>query len=480
MKRWGTWEELILGGAVVRHGTHNWNVVALELRARTIYPYMFTPEACKSKYENLQKRYSGCTSLFEELRKRRVAELKRELEKSEDSIGSLESKLGSLKAKKELYSQVGYTSSQTESPVYLPKTEVLESSGKDTSKDGLSAGSFTLDSGTKVEIKKEVLESCDQERDLIINKVIETSNEQRGALKKRRGKRKRKDCSKEASFGESDNLGSTNAVNASCLKETSTSDCSRIVRSCIDGQDRDLLSGASGDLIEIFSSIAESNHALGFKHRLDSQKRAKYKKIIRQHMDFDTLRSRIASCSIKSPRELFRDLLLLANNALVFYSRKTREYKSALSLRNHIMKAYRQHSKDNSVNMASSYLVSLSPMCNPPVRPRSVRPRPIERKLATKIADAESVLAWTPQGYKKLSSPDPCTLSLQPLAMSKKISEAKQEFNILTVADSNLPSQSLVMAKKGFSRPGMIGHGTAYQRLKATVTKERKRPRQRL
>lgn len=38
---WGTWEELILGSAVRRHGTRDWNVVASELRARTIY---FTPE----------------------------------------------------------------------------------------------------------------------------------------------------------------------------------------------------------------------------------------------------------------------------------------------------------------------------------------------------------------------------------------------------------------------------------------------------
>jgi hypothetical protein len=42
--RWGTWEELLLGGAVLRHGTRDWNVVAAELRARTVCPYTFTPE----------------------------------------------------------------------------------------------------------------------------------------------------------------------------------------------------------------------------------------------------------------------------------------------------------------------------------------------------------------------------------------------------------------------------------------------------
>ena len=43
-RRWGTWEELILGGAVIRHGTQDWNVVASELRTRIVSPYGFTPE----------------------------------------------------------------------------------------------------------------------------------------------------------------------------------------------------------------------------------------------------------------------------------------------------------------------------------------------------------------------------------------------------------------------------------------------------
>lgn len=49
MGRWGTWEELLLGGAVLRYGTRNWNVVAAELRARTVCPYIITPEVKKIK-----------------------------------------------------------------------------------------------------------------------------------------------------------------------------------------------------------------------------------------------------------------------------------------------------------------------------------------------------------------------------------------------------------------------------------------------
>lgn len=42
--KWGTWEELILGSAVLRHGKKDWNLIASELRVRTVYPFSFTPE----------------------------------------------------------------------------------------------------------------------------------------------------------------------------------------------------------------------------------------------------------------------------------------------------------------------------------------------------------------------------------------------------------------------------------------------------
>jgi len=51
MKGWGTWEELLLGGAILRHGTKDWNIVATELRARTVFPYTITPEV-KSTINN--------------------------------------------------------------------------------------------------------------------------------------------------------------------------------------------------------------------------------------------------------------------------------------------------------------------------------------------------------------------------------------------------------------------------------------------
>ncbi|KAA8515316.1 hypothetical protein F0562_018454 [Nyssa sinensis] len=458
--RWGTWEELILGGAVLRHGTQDWGVVASELRARTLFPYSFTPEACKAKYDDLQQRYSGCTAWFEELRKRRVAELRRELEKSEDSIGSLESKLESLKAEKGDYSRVDYSSSQTESPVPLLKLEQVESSAKESSKDGLSAGSFTQDTRTnwspdchipaiasaaEMETKLEVSVSFEQEKLFSIRKHAQTSNEQRGTLRKRRGKRKRKDCNrepKEGSIGGSENLGSTNVGTTSQYKENSTSECAQTIRSSsVNDYNKGSSRGGNDDLMKLLNSLEENgNAALVFRHRLDSQKRARYKKIIRRHMDFDTIRSRIASCSIMSAKELFRDLLLLANNALVFYSKRTREYKSAMLLRDIVTKAYRQHYKDS--NKTAPTIFPISPLCNPPVKPRSLRQH--KCKMSANVPGAENFVSWTSLGCKKQSN-----------------------------ADSS-PSVESAMAKKGISRIGHFGRGPPNQCPK-TQMKERKR-----
>lgn len=467
-KRWGTWEELILGGAVLRHGTQDWNVVASELRARTLYPYCFTPQACKAKYEDLRRRYSGTNAWFDELRKRRVAELKRELEKSEDSIGSLESKIEILKAEKRHFSKADCGSNGTESPAPLLRSDGNESFGKETSKDGLSASSFTQDTSISwslypqipvlvscagTDIKQEVSASLEEQKDLHTNKLVETGNREGGTLRKRRGMRKRKDCNieaKEGSIGESDNHGSTNVVSSSHCKETSTSDCDRTIRlPSRDGNTRGACQMRSDCLIGIFNSIAEYKVAFVFRHRLDSQKRARYKKIIRQHMDFDMIRSRLVSCSIHSARELFRDLLLLANNALVFYSKRTREYKSAVVLRDIVLKAYRQHFK-GSYNKATSASLPMRSLYNPPVKPRSARRRPSQPKQSAKLDKAEKFAANAPKVHPKPSDPD-----------------------------ANVPLQSLLMAKKGIKRPAKVKTASAKPQSKTSLPKDKKAARQR-
>ncbi|KAL6957040.1 hypothetical protein U1Q18_047189 [Sarracenia purpurea var. burkii] len=437
----------------------------------------------------------GCLiAWFEELRKRRVAELRQELEKSEGSIGlkalecweetrSLESKLESLKAETGNCGHADYGSSRTASPVPVLKSEGVESSGKDTSKDGLSAGSFTQDIRTnwfpgshipasvaEMNTRPEIYECLEQEKISGIKNLAENSNELGVTLQKRRGKRKRKDYNrepKEWSNGESENLGSTNVVSStSTCKKNSTSDCGPTVRSSsINDYDRGSSRVENDDLMDLFNSLAENDNALVFRHRLDSQKRARYKKTIRRHMDFDTIRARISSCSTVSVKELFRDLLLLANNATVFYSKRTREHKTALLLRDIITKAYKQHCGD-SQPQAACPIFPLSPMCNPPVKPRSTRRH--NRKLSAKPPAAENVIDGiprTPKGWKKPNNVENVVGGMPDKCKNRSNSE-------IVISRSSM--ESLMVGKKGFSWLGMFGSIPSNQLLEAPM-KERKR-----
>ncbi|KAI3859163.1 hypothetical protein MKX03_018741 [Papaver bracteatum] len=424
MMNWGTWEELLLGGAVIRHGTRAWDAVASELRSRTIYPFSFTPEVCKAKYRDLRKRYCGCKTWFEELRKQRVAELKRELVKSEDSIGSLETKIESLKAEKvedqhqdnDNINMVRYDPRPTVSPDSNGSTERIGFHRKtsNNSKDGLSASSFTEETRTNwspvcqvpiatasnqemenltdtdpedAKVKPENLRSVEE-----VCADIPISN-----LRKRRGKRKRKDCSsielkKETSVGEngeSDVLSTVEVVMDGRDFDDQGAKLSDRVDQTVVVKGREKL-----DLMKIFESFMENEHASMFCSRLDSQKRARYKNTIRRHTDFNTIRAGISNGSIKSTRELYRDILLLTNNAINFYSKNTRQYTFAISLRNLAKNTFQQiqnvsclDSGGDSIGGGDDRISCEAQQFSLPVKPRSIRPR--IRKVIGKLVTEE-------------------------------------------------------------------------------------------
>ncbi|KAJ8545568.1 hypothetical protein K7X08_018151 [Anisodus acutangulus] len=381
--------------------------------------------------------------------------------------------------------------SHTESPAPLTKSEDIESSVKEEAKDGLSAGSFTLDirtkrspesqvptvpSATETVVKLERSESWDRDKVSSISKVTEAANGNGGAVRKRRGKRRRKDTvwdAKEGSIEESDNVCSTSLASTSHCKEALAS-CNQSVRhSSISDHRGGLSTFRNDDLMRIFNSITQHEAAMVFRHRLDSQKRARYKKMIMRHMDIETVRSRLANWSIKTPGELFGDFLLPANNATVFYSKRTREYKAAMTLRDIVTKAYQEHYK-GSYYKATSSLLPWPTIGNPPGKPRSVRPRPSKDKLQAKYGNnVKDIIAGTLERQNHKPGD----------------------------ADSKIPLQSFLSAKKSFKRPGKIKCGSiieiANQQTKVRakestqhnikvkkdlrfkpVTKERKRARQ--
>lgn len=127
------------------------------------------------------------------------------------------------------------------------------------------------------------------------------------------------------------------------------------------------------------------------------------------------IRSMIISESIKSAKELFRALLLLANNALVFYSSRTREYKSALSLRHLVMKEYKQHCRGSCMDPKSAFLPF-----NPPVKPRSARHPPCKDRASEKFFVIDNITpANEPKAMEKVSDSD-YDVSLHSLFKAKK------------------------------------------------------------
>lgn len=156
--------------------------------------------------------------------------------------------------------------------------------------------------------------------------------------------------------------------------------------------------------------------------------------MIHRHMDFDTIGSRIASHSVMSVKELFRDLLLLANNALVFYSKSTREYKSALLLRDLTTKTLRRHLKDSSGKATSANLSSNILVCNPPGRSA----RPGNQKLTRKATNAGKAAAKTSNKSKKPGNANAdSSPSVESFAVTKKASTHPRKVRRKTVGQQN-------------------------------------------
>ncbi|KAF3528449.1 hypothetical protein DY000_02041441 [Brassica cretica] len=438
---WGTWEELLLGGAVLRHGTGDWTVVSEELRSHSMSG-IFTPEICKAKYKDLRERYLGCKSWYEEVKKKRVAELKAALLKSQDSIGSLESKLESLKSESndECHENNDYDSSRTlslEPP--SPKSEGGgECTSKDTSKDLSSAGSFTQQELTTTnwsppQAKSEAIKEQDKKNNLLHGDIFRSMYGVGGgggqvlpSMRKKRGKRKRKDCSASkdvTAVEESHMLDSSNvdiASNSRSKEAASTSSRGHGL-------------ALPGEILKIYNTISQNECALVFRRRLDSQKRARYKKLVQRHMDLDTIKSRINSRSISSAKELFMDFLLLANNAAIFYSKNTREHKSAVSLRDIVTKSLRHYltedhpppHRSSSVTTNTKVPVPALTSKSPSVRTSVGVKKPRTGAYPLKKVEQDTVKTTSGGGRKRLVTDSPVA-AVKSSAASKKVTAVER------------------------------------------------------
>ncbi|KAK9283592.1 hypothetical protein L1049_011841 [Liquidambar formosana] len=95
------------------------------------------------------------------------------------------------------------------------------------------------------------------------------------------------------------------------------------------------ISVKSQPFVEFLEMIRSHKHGSLFERRLQSQETDNYKNIVRQHMDLETIQKRLDEGSYSSSTtKFYRDMLLLFNNAIVYFPKPSAESIAAYELRN--------------------------------------------------------------------------------------------------------------------------------------------------
>ncbi|KAF3777795.1 hypothetical protein EJ110_NYTH45071 [Nymphaea thermarum] len=505
---WGTWEELVLGGAVLRHGAGAWEAVSSEVQTRTLrHPHLFTAGECETKYHDLRRRFSGCDGWFEELRKLRVAELKREIEKLGDSIGSLQSKIENLKAEKG-----GGELDNGSNPLHLSPVENVdggESARRDRSKEGSSAGSFTQDveeggrdwsQDSQVPVVE--AEEPEEARHNVKLELPELNEGKAGPLRKRRGGRRRKVCgggTKDVyGTGESEVLSSANDVIVKEISiETARNDEKIIKAPSDDSQRKESIVSRLDWLPQFLNCVMDHKDGAVFRRRLESQvrpsricsplsiwnssllplivlqfplfepkfflankqRRPRYKRLIRRHIDLEMIKRSVDRKSYRTSLEMLRDLLLLLNNALVYYRKNSPENDSAVSLRQFVTKMFNEFLDKEQISGEGSVLLDNS-------IPSPVKPQTME-KDKPQTMDKGSVL---------LHKPMPNPVKPRSARPSKHLTAGKAAKEMRNVRKNSEDRAKLTFpAKRRAGRTAKCSDERRAKRLKGPSGKSRKR-----
>ncbi|KAF9614554.1 hypothetical protein IFM89_019301 [Coptis chinensis] len=347
---WGTWEELLLVSAVNRHGTKNWESVAMEIQNRIT-----------SSSSSLQLK---------------VKRLKEEREHSSKDSGEvkpdLETKSQNLVAEKPIPGEDSdrenqsfneSNSSDPKRPISLDtKPETVEPVGnvsKPAGEDSCNGSSETIGKNTNSAVsqalklepiqKRETRESTELWESFAESKEVvmkENSDVQSSASLSHRRK---KDVSVSSSGGEEI---------SPAMKR---------------------LSVKSQPLVKIFEIIKGHKYGSVFERRLESQETPKYKNLIRQHLDLETVSKRLNEGKYSgSSRKFFRDLLLLINNAIVFFSPNSVEFTAAIELRQIVSKEMGTRIRKSSQSPEAQQ--PPEPTITPPALPKP-DPEPLESLL---------------------------------------------------------------------------------------------------
>lgn len=419
---WGTWEELLLAFAVNRHGTDSWESVAMEVQTRTTSSCrILTAHNCKQKYHDLERRFTAvdlksngsdhgsqihderAIPWLEELKKLRVEELRREVQRSDVSIVSLQQKVKKLKEEREQSSKEedksdpekssgeiggggGEKERKGEAEKLSPREDVEKRVSCDESdrenrsfNESNSTGpkAENGDLGTELDRKPDVPDGTDAGKPA----PATVSGKSAGGEDSFGGS---SDTAVKAAAVEfqdavaAPEAGESGECRESVAESKESSDVQSSARLSRERRGRKAVSGnSSGEeaegyevspvgkrisvksrriewMVDFLEIIRSHKHGSVFERRLKSQEGVDYQNLIRQHMDLEMVKTKLEEGLYPNnstyTSEFFRDLLLLFNNAIVFFPKNSTETYAAIQLRELVLKEtarWRTKSKQN-------------------------------------------------------------------------------------------------------------------------------------
>ncbi|KAL8159464.1 hypothetical protein V2J09_001001 [Rumex salicifolius] len=426
---WGTLEELLLACAISRHGTESWDFIALEVQKRATsrisackknslsnnFSNSFTPHDCEQRYRALNCRFDvtggendipavkddGGKSdgenyvvgepdlreklpfMIDELRRLRVEELRREVERHDGSIMSLQSKVkrleeererNSLKAEEQADLRTGtdrsdagannrgrkqHRSTETDKPISRePSTDESEDRSLNESNSTSHNASQRIESNRKrkpninengepVPVRPALDAKPDKKNSKNVvgrpSQPVRLGNpsELRASVSQTNREAKEIEAPEDAMQGSDVQSSASLSVRKRRGWRRSNG-----VGSGSNEIEEEKLSPAnkrvnvkSQPLIMFLEIVRSHKHGLVFQRRLPSQKTHKYKNLIRQHMDMETVESKLErGLYFDSHPTFYRDLLLIFTNAVLFFRKGSTEHLAARELRKLVTK----------------------------------------------------------------------------------------------------------------------------------------------
>ncbi|KAF5748785.1 putative DNA binding protein [Tripterygium wilfordii] len=408
---WGTLEELLLACAVNRHGTSNWDSITMDVKNRTSALPFLTPQHCIEKFNDLRQRFmlrydaesadiTNLVPMVNELRRIRIEELRREVQRHDASILSLELKVKRLEEKRdeslkeeadmerekkpslEKFVRKSFTGSDSDDcdRRYFNQSYSSEKNEKElVSAKQKIGGNDTIEAqDEKIKLELNLLEdkfeiglvqtgskpgvkwdwSCN------VNVGHDGNEDQtmsREKISNSETKRINQGCAefeepnelqesvKQGTTKQSSDVQSSASLSRKKKQHTRSSDLGTRGGSSGSGEpdDYDEVSlttkqglAIKSELLARLLKIIRSNR-LGsmFERPTRSQESERYRNLIRQHMDLQMVQSRLERGDYSDcPLKFFRDLLLLFNNAIIFCRKSSREYGAAQELRGVVLK----------------------------------------------------------------------------------------------------------------------------------------------